>query len=183
MDSLTDPNVVWGFQDESARGISTRAARLWSIGKPVRRINSDRVNANIFGFYAVRGSSVAYFPEHSKAPDMCSFLDAVREANGDRKIVMILDNGPVHHTKNVGEHAKELGIELIFLPPYSPQFNPIELIWKSIKRTVSGMFILERCHLIDVVKECFIQETRKISYIASWQTTFFIDHNSKILGS
>ena len=55
MDSLTDPNVVWGFQDESARGISTRAARLWSIGKPVRRINSDRVNANVFGFYAVRG--------------------------------------------------------------------------------------------------------------------------------
>ena len=103
---------------------------------------------------------------------MCSFVDAVREANGDRKIVMILDNGPVHHTKNVGEHAKELGIELIFLPPYSPQFNPMELIWKSIKRTVSGMFILERCHLIDVVKECFIQETRKISYIASWQTTF-----------
>ena len=32
-------------------------------------------------------------------------------------------------------------------------------------------------------KECFIQETRRISYIASWQTTFFIDHYSKILGS
>ncbi|MBE6521490.1 MAG: hypothetical protein E7Z68_10455 [Thermoplasmata archaeon] len=29
--------------------------------------------------------------------------------------------------KTLGVHAKELGIELIFLPPYSPQFNPIEL--------------------------------------------------------
>jgi len=77
MDSLMDPNVVWGFQDESAQKISSRTARLWSIGKPIRRANTDRENANIFGFYAVRGNSVAYFPEHSKSQDMCDFLRAV----------------------------------------------------------------------------------------------------------
>lgn len=168
-----DPDVVWGFQDESAQRISTRTARLWSLGKPVRRTNSDRVNANIFGFYAVRGNSVAFFPEHSKAQDMCGFLDAVRGANGGRRIVMILDNGPIHRTKAVDAHARELGIELVFLPPYSPQFNPIELVWKSIKRAVSGMFILERYQLVEVVRESFMEETRKKSYLRGWMETFF----------
>ena len=173
MDSLMDPDVVWGFQDESAQRISSRTARLWSIGKPVRRTNTDRINANIFGFYAIRGNSVAYFPEHSKTADMCGFLDAVRAANGDRKIVFILDNGPVHHLKAVLEHAEELDIHFVFLPPYCPQFNPIELVWKSIKRVVSGMFILERYQLIDVVRENFMKETSKTSYLEGWMRTFF----------
>ena len=173
MDSLTDPDVVWGFQDESAQRISSRTARLWSVGKPVRRTNTDRINANIFGFYAVRGNSVASFPEHSKTADMCGFLDAVREANGDRKVVMILDNGPVHHLKAVLEHAEGLNIHFVFLPPYCPQFNPIELVWKSIKRVVSGMFILERYQLIDVVREIFMNETSKTSYLEGWMKTFF----------
>lgn len=88
-----DPDVVWGFQDESAQRISSRTARLWSLGKPIRRTNTDRINANIFGFYAARGNSVAFFPEHSRTADMCDFLDAVRRANGSRKVMLILDNG------------------------------------------------------------------------------------------
>ena len=99
MDSLMDPDVVWGFQDESAQRISSRTARLWSLSKPIRRTNTDRINAKIFGFYAVRGNSMAFFPEHSMTADMCDFLDAVRRANGSRKVVLILDNGPVHHLK------------------------------------------------------------------------------------
>ena len=173
MDSLMDPDVVWGFQDESAQRISSRTARLWPLGKPIRRTNTDRINANIFGFYAVRGNSVAFFPEHSRTADMCDFLDAVRRANGSRKVVLILDNGLVHHLKAVPEHAEELDIHFVYLPPYCPQFNPIELVWKSIKRVVSGMFILERYQLIDVVRENFMKETIKTSYLEGWMKTFF----------
>lgn len=168
-----DPDVVWGFQDESSQRISSRTARLWSVGKPTRKVNTDRVNANIFGFYAVRGNSVQLFPKGSKSQDMCDFLEAVREANGDRKVVMILDNGPIHHSTIVCERAAELDIDLIYLPPYSPQFNPIELVWKSVKRVVSGMFILEKYQLIEVVRETFIEETAKTSYIEGWKRTFF----------
>jgi len=111
------------------------------MGKPTRKVNSDRVNANIFGFYAMNGNSVATFPEMSKGPDMCSFLDEVRTANGSRKVVMILDNGRIHHTDIVTARATELDIVLVFLPPYSPQFNPIEIVWKTIKARISGMFL------------------------------------------
>jgi transposase len=35
------------------------------------------------------------------------------------------------------DKAKELGLYLVYLPPYSPDLNPIEFIWKSIKRVLS----------------------------------------------
>jgi putative transposase len=34
----------------------------------------------------------------------------------------------------VKERAKELGVHIVYLPPYSPDLNPIEFIWKSVKR-------------------------------------------------
>jgi transposase len=33
--------------------------------------------------------------------------------------------------------AKELNMNLVYLPPYSPDLNPIEYIWKSVKRVLS----------------------------------------------
>jgi transposase len=173
LDSLTGEDFAWGFHDESAQRISSRTSRKWSLGKPVRMVNSDRDHANVFGFYALNGTSVSMFPNGSKAADMCIFLDAVRAANGSRKVMMILDNGPIHHTKTVAAHAAKLSIVLVFLPPYSPQFNPIEFIWKTIKARISGMFILCKEHLIDTVKTLFAHESAKQSYAEGWKKTFF----------
>jgi transposase len=54
---------------------------------------------------------------------------------------MILYNLTAHRTENVAITAEILDIELIFLSPYSPQVNPIEEIWKSIKRVISRTFV------------------------------------------
>ena len=43
---------------------------------------------------------------------------------------MILDGAAYHRAKVVKEHAKSLNIELHYLPPYSPNLNPIERLWK-----------------------------------------------------
>ncbi len=180
---MNDIDYVLGFADESAQRISARTARVWSEGKPIRKVNSDRVNANIFGFYAINGNSTCHFSESSKGPDMCDFLEVVRAANGSRKVVMILDNGPIHHTNIVKERAEALDITLVFLPPFSPQYNPIELIWKTIKSRISGMFLLHKDHLIASVKEIFMHESGKDSYSQAWRRDFLIDHDSKKLGS
>jgi len=172
-----------GFLDESAQRISVRTARVWSLGKPVRRVNSERINANVFGFYAIDGVSASMFPGSSKASDMCAFLDAVRAANGERKVVIVLDNGRIHHSRTVVEHAARLKITLVFLPPYSPQFNPIEFIWKTIKSRISGMFLLHREHLVDAVRTLFEQESAKQSYAEGWKRTFLMAHDSNKLSS
>lgn len=120
----------------------------------------------------MNGKSAIHQPESSKTADMCSFLYAVRGANGDRKVVMVLDNGPIHRATDTLATAKLLDIDLVFLPPYSPQFNPIESIWKTIKTRISNMFLLHRDHLIAAVQEIFEAESKKDSYFAAWKRTF-----------
>lgn len=63
-------------------------------------------------------------------------LDAYPEA---RKIHVILDNARYHHAKMVREWLDTQGkrINLIFLPPYAPNLNPIERLWAVLHKTVT----------------------------------------------
>ena len=47
--------------------------------------------------------------------------------------VLVLDNLKVHHARAVKEWLEHNPIRLIFLPPYSPHFNPIERLWALLK--------------------------------------------------
>jgi len=47
---------------------------------------------------------------------------------------VIMDNASFHRKSKLYELAKEAGVGLIFLPPYSPDFNPIEKSWANMKR-------------------------------------------------
>ena len=85
---------------------------------------------------------------------------------------MILDNFSSHKTENVAITAEILDIELVFLPPYSPQLNPIELIWKSIKRVISRTFVKDQEMMIDTVKTNFINLSKSKSFCRSWIEMF-----------
>ncbi len=77
------------------------------------------------------------FKENSKKESVCDFLEKIREKNPDKTIVIILDNFRSHWARKTRRKAKELNIVLIYLPPYSPDLNPIEQIWRAIKRVLS----------------------------------------------
>jgi len=46
----------------------------------------------------------------------------------------VLDNARAHTTNDSKRLAEELNMELMFMPPYSPEFNCIEALWSVIKR-------------------------------------------------
>lgn len=50
------------------------------------------------------------------------------------KSVLIIDNASAHRKSAILEIAEEYGFRVIFLPPYSPDLNPIEMKWANIKR-------------------------------------------------
>ena len=64
--------------------------------------------------------------------------------------VVILDNLPAHKGREVREAIEEAGPSLLYLPPYSPDFNPIEnafaklkaLLRKAAERTIDGLWRL-----------------------------------------
>jgi hypothetical protein len=51
-------------------------------------------------------------------------------------ISLVLDNARYQKCQCVADKAKELGIELLYLPPYSPNLNLIERLWRFVKKEV-----------------------------------------------
>jgi len=76
--------------------------------------------------------------------------------------------------EDVKAKAKRLGIELVFLPPYSPDLNPIEYIWKSIKRVISTIFVRHMDDMRNTIKEAFYRLTKKLSFAAAWLDKFLV---------
>lgn len=132
-----DGDVVIGFLDEASPQTTANTQRLWSFGKPTLCKNTTKIRANTFGFYAINGNSVIDFKDYSNKESVCDFLVKIRKKNPNGRIVIILDNFSSHRAKDTIQCANDLGIELTFLPPYSPDLNPIEFIWMSIKRFIS----------------------------------------------
>ena len=54
----------------------------------------------------------------------------------EKQTVVVLDNAPVHHGKAFSgkiEHWREQDLYVYFLPPYSPELNKIETLWRFIR--------------------------------------------------
>lgn len=68
---------------------------------------------------------------------ICDFLWQLRQAHPEKYYVhLIWDNAGYHQNDEVQRFAKELGIKLHYLPPYSPNLNPIERVWKLMHESV-----------------------------------------------
>jgi putative transposase len=63
-------------------------------------------------------------------------------------------------------------MKLVFLPPYSPDLNPVEFIWKTIKRKVSVTFVQSKEHLRNIIKNEFIRVENSLSFAKRWIEMF-----------
>ena len=52
--------------------------------------------------------------------------------------IVILDNLGAHKVEGVRELVESRGAQLVYLPPYSPDFNPIEQAWSKLKQLLRG---------------------------------------------
>jgi len=53
--------------------------------------------------------------------------------------VLVLDNARIHHGGDIKEIVSAFGCSVLYLPPYSPDFSPIELAWSYVKHIVRGV--------------------------------------------
>ena len=105
--------------------------------------------------------------EHYDATSFLEFLVFVLEYYPVGKIVMILDNARIHHAKLIQPFLEENKgrLELVFLPPYSPNLNLIEGLWKWLKETVINNVFFSSVQKINLAVQSFltwINEQREI---------------------
>lgn len=67
------------------------------------------------------------------ATEICDMLAKVAKQYSGKTIHIALDNARYQKCDAVKSLAASLGIELIYIPPYSPNLNPIERLWKFVK--------------------------------------------------
>lgn len=101
--------------------------RLQFIRLKYKGYSTETYSVNTMGFYSLDGGSVCSLPMKGNSESFCRFLGEVREVNGNKAVLMILDNCRIHKTPEVLQTAETMDIHLCFLPPYSPQLNPIEI--------------------------------------------------------
>ena len=126
----------------------------------------------MLGFYALNGESVAVFTKKQTKERICSAFEKIREQNSDRPILLVLDNFSSHTCEFTRERARELGIDLVFLPIGSPHLNPIEAVWKSLKWEISPITVDSVEEFCTLVRNEFQQLTQKISFAAAWIERF-----------
>ena len=70
--------------------------------------------------------------------------------------VIILDNASFHKSKASLEIIEQAKCELLFLPPYSPDLNPIEKFWANFKKNVKEVLSLHST-LAQAIDQCFLK--------------------------
>jgi len=165
-----------GFVDETSLQNRANTVRLWSFeSRPVMIKNTDHFKSNTIGFYAIEGHSCQAFLVNSKQESMAAFLEQVKAANsGYQAIVVIWDNYVSHKSAKVKMAAERLRIYWVCWPPYSPDLNPEEYLWKSLKRELSKSFIGTIEKMKATITKTWGELSVSLSFAKRWIEVFLI---------
>jgi transposase len=130
------------FADEAGVRSDYHSGTTWApVGQtPVVRTTGTRHSINMIS--AVTAKGVMHFTTFTGTMNADVFITYCRDLlHDDGGIVfLIIDGHPVHRSRAVTEFAASTKgkFRLFFLPPYSPELNPDEWVWKNVKHDRVG---------------------------------------------
>ena len=158
------------FLDES--GVNTNLTRRYGRTKGKVRVkdsaplNTPKVTT-IVSSVRLDGTTVPKFL--SGAMNGSMFLDCIQHElvpslhAGD---LVIMDNLRCHKVKSVKETIQQTGAQLLYLPPYSPDFNPIEMMWSKLKAILRKVKARTADSLLPALPKAF--QDVSVSDITGW---------------
>lgn len=140
------------FLDET--GANTKMARLYGWGNKSERVRSQVPHGHwktITFIAALRCTGVTAPMVLDGPMNRESFLAYIQQClvpTLNRKEIVVMDNLPCHKQPEVIQAIEAVGASVFYLPPYSPDFNPIEkafsklktLLRKSAERTIENLW-------------------------------------------
>jgi len=126
------------FLDES--GVSTQMTRLYARCTGGARIHETTPDGRwkiltILGAISTRGMIATMTIEAATDREIfLAYLDEVLCPNLRPGDVVVMDNLSSHKVQGVRERIEAAGAQLLYLPPYSPDLNPIEKAWAKLKQ-------------------------------------------------
>ena len=120
---------------------------LWCITRIFVPSSSGRKRYNVLGALdAITHELVTVCNEtYVNALSICELLRKIQDSAGVGEIItLVLDNAAYQRCALVTELAKDLKIELLFLPSYSPNLNLIERLWRWVRKDCLNSIYFER---------------------------------------
>lgn len=131
------------FEDEASLSNTATLAYTWGKkGEQPRTIQPQRRRERVTLFGAVApltGEFVQQVSSRGNTSSFFSFLLKVAGAYRGQKVYLVLDNVRFHHAKRLKRVLDRYShrVELVFLPPYSPDLNPVERIWWAMRKQIT----------------------------------------------
>lgn len=137
-----NPNVVILCEDEMKLSTQTSFQKIWlPEGEyPKVEVSGTRKSKSIYGFLNLKtGNEHAFVTEWQNMYITKEQLQKIRLIYPKQKLLIIWDGPGSHRGKEVTQFVERDGrIELIFFPPYTPELNPQEHVWKDGRKEVSN---------------------------------------------
>jgi transposase len=116
----------------------------------------------ILGAMSSRGMiATMTIEEPTDADIFLAYLDRVLCPKLQPGSVVVMDNLSSHKVKGVRERIEAAGAELLYLPPYSPDLNPIEKAWSKLKLLLRSAKVRTREALDQAISELLPQLTQE----------------------
>ncbi len=118
-----NPLVMWGWIKKG-------------IDKPIRT-NTRFHRLNIQGGLEItQHALITQFAPRFNEESSLDFLEILRKKYPTGRLYVVLDNAGYYRTQRVQDYAQAMGMDLLYLPPYSPNLNLIERVWLYFQKSV-----------------------------------------------
>lgn len=149
------PDAHIFFFDEGRFGFQPVVGRRWARKgeRPVTVVRPGYQNFYVYSaINPLNGEGVSLFLPWVNTIMMSLFLDHLSGVLGKRRCLLVMDQAGWHMSEDLKIPEN---IELVFLPPYSPELNPVERLWQWLKRHS----LRNRSHqdleaMMDAVQDC-----------------------------
>jgi transposase len=170
------------FVDAAHFVFGTFLCYLWSLVRVFVKAASGRQRFNVLGApNAVTGELLTITNTTVVNTDtVCDLLRTIAARGPCGPITLVVDNARYQRNKIVEGLAKELGIELLFLPSYSPNLNLIERLWRFTKRQAAygryhPTFAQLRAAVEDVLSQVSTTHAEKLASLMTLEFQEFDD--------
>jgi transposase len=112
--------------------------RVWSVVRKFVRTASGRKRFNVLGAlnFVTKKIETVVNTTYITSTQIIEMLEKLSGLHTGKVVNVVLDNASYQRCKLVQGKAISLGINLVFLPTYSPNLNLIERVWKLVKSRV-----------------------------------------------
>lgn len=136
-----------------------KASKVWAKKgtKPIFPMHTKSAKVNVIG--ALNNKTGKVMTEICQEVNKFEFLKFLKKLlRYYKKVFLIIDNASWHHAKIIREFVKQNKhrLKIEFFPAYSPEYNPSEQCWKSLKKNlITTRLFLSLGGLADQIKEYF----------------------------